>query len=239
MRMRSKRWTDQELANNPHVIKDAEEKKGHWAEYFGNDHPIYIEVGCGKGNFICKNAEKYPYINFIGIEKQHTIIGIAARKAGDLPNLALIETDAKDLNELFEVGEFQRIYLNFSDPWPKRRNYKRRLTYREFLASYRALFGEKGEIFFKTDNRSLFEFSLEEFSADKWLLSHISLDLHHSPYAAENIMTEYEERFSSMGMPIYRLEARFGVEPDPMPSSAVLPAADEDTEMPLAIQAAE
>ncbi len=209
MRMRSKPWTDRELEQNPHVVKDPETQKGRWAEFFGNDHPIYIEVGCGKGGFIAQNAAKYPDINFIGIERQHTVVGIAARKAGEgLPNLALVESDAKDLSELFEVGEFQRMYLNFSDPWPKKRYYKRRLTYREFLRQYQAVFGEKGEIFMKTDNRGLFEFSLNEFCAEGWQLSNISLDLHNSDFP-DNIMTEYEEKFSAMGQPIYRLEARF------------------------------
>ena len=115
------------------------------------------------------------------------------------------------LTELFDTGEFQRLYLNFSDPWPKKRMYKRRLTYREYLQSYREAFGEKGEIFFKTDNRNLFEFSLNEFCADNWKLSNISLDLHNSDFEG-NIMTEYEEKFSSQGMPIYRLEARYGME---------------------------
>ena len=186
MRVRKKPWAAQELLDNTLVINDAPEKKGKWKEYFGNDHPIYVEIGCGKGGFLRKNAEAYPE---------------------ELPNLAFVWDNASNLSDLFEVGEFQRLYLNFSDPWPKKRTYKRRLTYRGFLQEYRRIMGENAEIFFKTDNRGLFEFSLNEFCADDWKLSNISLDLHNSDYEG-NIMTEYEEKFSSRGMPIYRLEAR-------------------------------
>lgn len=212
MRIRKKPWAEDELAQNSHVIQDAVNLKGKWSEYFGNQNPIYIEIGCGKGGFLRKNAETYPNINFVGIERQMSVVAVAARRTEEeLPNLAFVLTDAKNLSELFAVGEFQRLYLNFSDPWPKKRTYKRRLTYRGYLQSYREAFGEKGEIFFKTDNRGLFEFSLNEFCADNWKLSNISLDLHNSDYEG-NIMTEYEEKFSAQGMPIYRLEARYGME---------------------------
>jgi tRNA (guanine-N7-)-methyltransferase len=168
-----------------------------------------VEIGCGKGGFLTKNAQAYPEINFIGIERQQSVIALAARKTDEeLANLALIWENAANLSDLFEVGEFQRLYLNFSDPWPKKRMFKRRLTYRGFLESYREIMGSHGEVFFKTDNRNLFEFSLNEFCADNWKLSNISLDLHHSDYEG-NIMTEYEEKFSEQGMPIYRLEARY------------------------------
>ena len=212
MRIRKKPWAETELAQNEHVMKHAEEWKGRWAAYFGNDHPIYVEIGCGKGGFIRKNAETYPEINFVGIERNLSVVAVAARRTTEsLPNLAFVWDDAKKLSDFFAVGEFQRLYLNVSDPWPKKRTYKRRLTYRGYLQSYREVFGDKGEIFFKTDNRGLFEFSLNEFCADDWKLSNISLDLHHSDYK-DNIMTEYEEKFSSQGMPIYRLEARYGME---------------------------
>lgn len=208
MRVRKKPWAAQELLDNTLVINDAPEKKGKWKEYFGNDRPIYVEIGCGKGGFLRKNAEAYPDVNFIGIERQETVVAMAARRADEeLPNLAFVWDNASNLSDLFEVGEFQRLYLNFSDPWPKKRTYKRRLTYRGFLQEYRRIMGENAEIFFKTDNRGLFEFSLNEFCADDWKLSNISLDLHNSDYEG-NIMTEYEEKFSSRGMPIYRLEAR-------------------------------
>lgn len=208
MRVRKKPWAEQELQKNSHVIQNAEEKKGHWAEYFGNENPIHVEIGCGKGGFLTKNAAAYPDVNFIGIERQLTVVAVAARRAGeDVPNLAFVWSDAKKLSDFFEVGEFQRLYLNFCDPWPKKRTYKRRLTYREFLRGYREAMGPQAEIFFKTDNKGLFEFSLNEFCAEDWKLSNISLDLHNSDFEG-NIMTEYEEKFSAQGMPIYRLEAR-------------------------------
>ena len=188
MRVRKKPWAAQELLDNTLVINDAPEKKGKWKEYFGNDHPIYVEIGCGKGGFLRKNAEAYPDVNFIGIERQETVVAMAARRADEeLPNLAFVWDNASNLSDLFEVGEFQRLYLNFSDPWPKKRTYKRRLTYRGFLQEYRRIMGENAEIFFKTDNRGLFEFSLNEFCADDWKLSNISLDLHNSDYEG-NIM---------------------------------------------------
>lgn len=208
MRIRKKPWAEAELENNSRVIKEALEYKGKWAEFFGNNNPIYVEVGCGKGGFVTKNAEAYPNINFVGIERQQSVIAVAARRTEEsLPNLALLWENARNLSDLFEVGEFQRLYINFCDPWPKKRMYKRRLTYREFLQSYREVMGGLGEVFFKTDNRDLFEFSLNEFCADDWKLSSISLDLHNSDFEG-NIMTEYEAKFSAEGMPIYRLEAR-------------------------------
>ncbi len=208
MRVRKKPWAEQEVQENSRVIQNAEEKKGHWAEFFGNHNPIYVEIGCGKGGFLTKSAAAELDVNFIGIERQLTVVAVAARRAGeDAPNLAFVWSDAKKLSDFFEAGEFQRLYLNFCDPWPKKRTYKRRLTYREFLRGYREAMGENAEIFFKTDNRGLFEFSLNEFCAEDWKLSNISLDLHNSDFTG-NIMTEYEEKFSAKGMPIYRLEAR-------------------------------
>lgn len=208
MRVRKKPWAEQEIAENSYIIQNAVAQKGKWQAYFGNDHPIYVEIGCGKGGFLRKNAEAYPDINFIGIERQQTVVAIAARRIeGELPNLAFVWDNAGNLADLFEIGEFQRLYLNFSDPWPKKRTYKRRLTYRGYLQEYKRMMGEGAEVFFKTDNRGLFEFSLNEFCADDWKLSNISLDLHHSDFEG-NIMTEYEEKFSALGQPIYRLEAR-------------------------------
>lgn len=208
MRVRKKPWAEQEISENRYIIRDAAEKKGKWQAHFGNGNPIYVEIGCGKGGFLRKNAEAYPDINFIGIERQQTVVAMAARRIErELPNLAFVWDHAGNLADLFEIGEFQRLYLNFSDPWPKKRTYKRRLTYRGYLQEYKRMMGEKAEVFFKTDNRGLFEFSLNEFCADDWKLSHISLDLHNSDFEG-NIMTEYEEKFSALGQPIYRLEAR-------------------------------
>ena len=209
MRVRKKAWTAAEYESNPHLCHNPEEHKGKWSELFGNSKPIYIEICCGKGRFISKSAYLNEDINFIGIERQSTIVATAARNlAPEQKNVMLIHGDVENLLEFFEPGEVQRIYINFCDPWPKKKWYKRRLTYRGFLAKYKELFGGSGEIFFKTDNRILFEFSLNEFCGDGWNLSNISLDLHSSDFEG-NIMTEYEEKFSSKGFPIYRLEARW------------------------------
>ena len=205
MRMRFKPYARPELLACDFHVHEPLTHGGHWHElYTRPDQPWHLELGCGKGGFLRKNAEAYPDVNFIGIERQETVVAMAARRADEeLPNLAFVWDNASNLSVLFEIGEFQRLYLNFSDPWPKKRTYKRRLTYRGFLQEYRRIMGENAEIFFKTDNRGLFEFSLNEFCADDWKLSNISLDLHNSDYEG-NIMTEYEEKFSSRGMPIYR-----------------------------------
>lgn len=209
MRIRKKSWEAEELSTNEHLVHNPEEYKGKWSEYFGNDKPIYAEIGCGKGRFIVQNAIANPDVNFIGIERQTTIMAIAARKAGpEMDNIAFIRGDAETLADLFAPEELSRIYLNFSDPWPKKRWAKRRLTYRAFLDLYKtALKGDK-EIFLKTDNTVFFESSLNEFCETGWRLSNISLDLHNSDFEG-NIMTEYEERFVGLGQPIYRLEARW------------------------------
>ncbi len=209
MRIRKKSWEDQELSTNEHLVHDPEKYKGMWKQYFGNDNPIYAEIGCGKGKFIVQNAVENPDVNFIGIERQTTIMAIAARKVlPEMKNIALIRGDAETLADIFAPGELSRIYLNFSDPWPKKRWAKRRLTHRHFLDLYKTLLNGDKEIFLKTDNTVFFESSLNEFCDTGWRLSNISLDLHNSGYEG-NIMTEYEERFSGLGQPIYRLEARW------------------------------
>ncbi|MFI3175626.1 MAG: tRNA (guanosine(46)-N7)-methyltransferase TrmB [Bacillota bacterium] len=207
MRIRKRAWTEGELRDNEKVIKTPEQYKGRWSEFFGNTNPIYVEIGCGKGGFITENARRYPDINFVGIERQEAVVAVAAKYTEQsLDNLILLWENARNLSELFDVGEFQRLYLNFSDPWPKKRTYKRRLTYAGFLREYHAVMGE-AELFFKTDNKGLFEFSLNEFCKEDWKLSNISLDLHNGD-CEDNIMTEYEKKFSEKGDPIYRLEAR-------------------------------
>lgn len=209
MRIRKKSWESEELITNKNIVQEPEEYKGKWREYFGNDNPVYVEIGCGKGNFIVQNSIENPNINFIGIERQTTIMAIAARKTKDhMKNIALIVGDAETLSDIFEPTELSRIYLNFSDPWPKKRWAKRRLTHRHFLDLYKTILGGDKEIFLKTDNTVFFESSLNEFCDTGWKLSNISLDLHNSSIEG-NIMTEYEERFSSLGQPIYRLEARW------------------------------
>ena len=210
MRVRRKPWAAGEIAQNSHMIHDPASFRGHWKDAFGNDNPIYLEIGCGKGQFLSGNSLRYPDVNFIGIERDETVIATAARRLSESQkNLRLVNANVVDLLDFFTPGEIDRLYINFCDPWPRKKWAKRRLSHRLFLGKYAELLGEHGEIFFKTDNRLLFEFSLNEFCATDWRLSKITLDLHHSEWAEDNITTEYEEKFSSMGMPIYRLEARY------------------------------
>ena len=200
MRVRKKPWAAQELLDNTLVINDAPEKKGKWKEYFGNDHPIYVEIGCGKGGFLRKNAEAYPDVNFIGIERQETVVAMAARRADEeLPNLAFVWDNASNLSDLFEVGEFQRLYLNFSDPWPKARHAKRRLTYRDRLMDYCHALKPGGFIEMKTDNDGLYDFTLEEIDACGLHIAEQTRDLHSSDFASRYTTTEYEDRFRGTG----------------------------------------
>lgn len=177
-------------------------------EYTDNKK-LYVEIGCGKGKFIIENAEKNPDISYIAIEKVPDVILLAAEKTKErnLSNVRFMMTDANKLTEVFEKGSVDRIYLNFSDPWPKAKHYKRRLTYKTFLDVYRYILKDGGAIYFKTDNAGLFEFSLEQFTEDNWELKNITYDLHNSEFASDNIMTEYEKNFSEKGFNIHRVEA--------------------------------
>ncbi|EQC1982869.1 tRNA (guanosine(46)-N7)-methyltransferase TrmB [Listeria innocua] len=211
MRVKHKPWAKDRLEEFPAIyIKNPEDLKGRWQEVFGNNNPIHIEIGSGKGQFISGMAKANPEINYIGIEMIESVLVSALDKAieAEVPNLRLVARDAKLLEESFEKGEIAQIYLNFSDPWPKKRHTKRRLTNPTFLTIYERLLPKAGEIHFKTDNRSLFEYSLVAFSEYNMLLTFVSLDLHNSYYEG-NIKTEYEEKFSAKGFPIYRLEAKF------------------------------
>ncbi|MBF2471157.1 tRNA (guanosine(46)-N7)-methyltransferase TrmB [Listeria welshimeri] len=211
MRVKHKPWAKDRLEEFQAIyIKNPEDFKGRWQEVFGNNNPIHIEIGSGKGQFISGMAKANPEINYIGIEMIESVLVSALDKAieADVPNLRLVARDAKLLEECFEKGEIAQIYLNFSDPWPKKRHTKRRLTNPTFLTIYERLLPKAGEIHFKTDNRSLFEYSLVAFSEYNMLLTFVSLDLHNSDYEG-NIKTEYEEKFSAKGFPIYRLEAKF------------------------------
>lgn len=207
MRVRKKPWAEEELITNEQVVKQAIELKGKWNTVFNNNNPIHIEIGCGKGRFITDTAKINTNINYIGIERQISVVAVAARKLNleFIPNVRFICGDVKLLQEYFDENEIKRIYINFCDPWPKKRWIKKRLTFRGFLEIYKALMGTKGEIYFKTDNKELFEFSLNEFKESNWKLENVTLDLHNSDFE-NNIMTEYEEKFSSKGMPIYRCE---------------------------------
>lgn len=191
------------------MVHGPEKHKGKWAGLFGNDNPIHLEIGMGKGKFLIRLAQENPDINYIGIEKYSSVLvrAVEKRKETDISNLWLVRFDAEYINDIFDKNEIERIYLNFSDPWPKDRHAKRRLTSKEFLARYHQFLKPEGEVIFKTDNSELFAFSLEQTEEAGWNLRNFTYDLHHSEYAAGNIMTEYEEKFSSMGNPIFRLVA--------------------------------
>ncbi|HHJ7732593.1 TPA: tRNA (guanosine(46)-N7)-methyltransferase TrmB [Streptococcus pyogenes] len=211
MRVRKRKGAEEHLANNPHyVILNPEDAKGRWHDVFGNDRPIHIEVGSGKGGFITGMALKNPDINYIGIDIQLSVLSYALDKvlASEVPNVKLLRVDGSSLTNYFEDGEVDMMYLNFSDPWPKTKHEKRRLTYKDFLDTYKRILPEHGEIHFKTDNRGLFEYSLASFSQYGMTLRQIWLDLHASNYEG-NVMTEYEEKFSNKSQVIYRVEANF------------------------------
>ena len=210
MRLRKVKGAKEAIDASSLVIHDAITKKGHWQEIFGNTNPIHIEIGMGKGRFLTALAKQNPNINYIGIERYDSVLVRALEKREqeeEITNLFYLCEDAKNITEIFAPEEVARIYLNFSDPWPKDRHAKRRLTSTEFFARYHQILSKDGEVMFKTDNRILFDFSLEQVSAAGWQLKDVTFDLHHSEYAEGNIMTEYEEKFSSLGNPIFRLVA--------------------------------
>ena len=211
MRVRNRPGAAEMLAAHPNfVISDPTLWKGKWNELFENDHPIHIEIGMGKGQFITGMAKAHPEINYIGVEMQVSVVSIALDKLIEqpLPNLKLLHVDGSALTEYFADSEVDQIYLNFSDPWPKKRHEKRRLTYKTFLAVDEQILRPNGEIHFKTDNQGLFEYSLASFSQYGMILKQVWLDTHQSQFEG-NIMTEYEEKFSSKGQRIYRVEAQF------------------------------
>lgn len=206
MRLRNIKNKEEIINNSKYIIINPKEYKGKWKSVFNNDNPIYIEIGMGKGNFILKNALKYKDINFIGIEKFDTVIAKAIKKVNeyDLPNLKLIRMDAKELNEVF-YHDIDLIYLTFSDPWPKDRHAKRRLTHENFLKIYDNLFKDKKRITLKTDNKGLFEYSLTSLSNYGYILKKVNVDLHNS-LECDIITTEYEDKFVSLNKSIYKLE---------------------------------
>lgn len=211
MRLRNIPGADEIVSNSAFCIQNPEEQKGKWVDFLGSDRPIHMEIGMGKGRFLMELAALHPEIHYIGVERYTSVLLRAVQKMElqPLPNVHFLCIDAASLPEIFEKGEIDRIYLNFSDPWPKDRHARRRLTSSEYLARYDQILAENGRIEFKTDNQDLFTFSLEEIEASPvWKLDAFTRDLHHDEVLNEgNIMTEYEEKFSARGNPICKLIA--------------------------------
>lgn len=211
MRLRNIPGADEAIADSPHCIQEPMAEKGRWNLIFGNDHPVHIEIGMGKGQFIMQLAKDHPDINYIGIERYSSVLLRALQKmeVEPLPNIRFLCMDASMITEVFDKEEVAKIYLNFSDPWPKERHAKRRLTSRQFFERYDKILARNGVVEFKTDNDDLFAFSIEEVAEAGWTLDAHTFDLHHDPVLNEgNVMTEYEEKFSSLGHPIHKLIAR-------------------------------
>ena len=211
MRMRHKPHAVDTLLGHPDIVifKPALHK-GHWAEEFGNSNPICVELGMGRGQFLSNNAAKHPNNNYIGIEKKNEVVLTALQRVLEseqsMKNLRMLPTNIDCISELFEMHEIDILYINFCDPWPKDRHAKRRLTHRRFLNEYKELLKPKAQIIFKTDNRELFDFSVGEFQDCGYEIIEITYDLHKLE-DPENVMTEYEKKFSEMGVKINRLKA--------------------------------
>lgn len=207
MRLRNITGSREVIAESNYVVHEEglQERPGTWHDLFGNPHPIHVEIGMGKGKFIHTMAKEHPEINYVGIEKYSAVLLRAVQKMEqeELPNLKFIRMDAEEIDKVFAPGEVARIYLNFSDPWPKDRHAKRRLPSREFLGRYDRILEKGGHVEFKTDNRGLFDFAVEELEPAGWEAKVLTYDLHaEEALMRGNVMTEYEEKFSAMGNPI-------------------------------------
>ena len=212
MRLRNIPGSREAIAQNRWCIQESEHTKGQWHTIFGNQNPLHIEIGMGKGKFIMALARQNPQINYVGIEKYSSVLLRALQKmeAEPLENIRFIPMDAENICEMFDHEEVAQIYLNFSDPWPKDRHAKRRLTSHQFFERYQQILASNATVEFKTDNTALFDFSLEEVKEAGWKLDAFTRNLHQDNTMMEgNVMTEYEERFSKMGNPIYKLIASF------------------------------
>ena len=214
MRLKNVPGSREAIAQSRFVIHDPQEQKGKWAEAFGRKAPLHIEIGTGKGRFLMELAALHPEIDYIGIEKYSSVLLRAIQKMEEreLPNVRFIRMDAEEITEVFGPSEADRIYLNFSDPWPKDRHAKRRLPSRQFLNRYAQILKPEGTIEFKTDNRALFDFALEELEPAGWQAEEVTFDLHADERLMQgNVMTEYEERFSAAGNPICKYIIRKAV----------------------------
>jgi len=206
LRARKKKWAEGELTANELLITEPERYKGAWREFFGNGNPLHVELGCGKGRFIAETAADNPDINYIALERERQVIisGLRRARESGVKNIGFILADVDRLPELFGAGEIKKLFIFFCDPWPNRKKWaKRRLTHGNYLKIYKMLLN--GTMHFKTDNRELFEFSLEQFSGNGWNTGDVTWDLHGG--GAKGVMTEYEEKFASAGVPIMYCEA--------------------------------
>ncbi|KRE75623.1 tRNA (guanosine(46)-N7)-methyltransferase TrmB [Paenibacillus sp. Soil750] len=229
MRLRGRKGIREDIERQKElVVLNAKDYKGKWSELFGNNNPIHAELGMGKGRFISEMSKKYPNINFIGVDMYDELIRKASEKAKvaheitvekeedavvlSIPNLRLMLFNIEHIEEAFAEGELERVYLNFSDPWPKKKHARRRLTHPGFVAKYQQILNDKGEIHLKTDSQSLFEFSLNSFADMGLRMRNISLNLHVDGIHPDHVMTEYETKFAGQGMNIHRLEVVIGQE---------------------------
>lgn len=223
MRLRGRKGIRESLERQPDlIVLEPKAHKGNWSRFFGNDRPIHVELGMGKGRFISELSVRNPGVNFIGVDMYDELLRRGAEKArlahggleegARVPNLALALFNIEYIEEMFAPGEIERIYLNFSDPWPKKRHARRRLTHAVFLRKYKEILNSRGEIHFKTDSRSLFEFSLNSFADMGLRMRDISLHLHADGLREDMVQTEYELKFYEQGMPIYRCEVVVGEE---------------------------
>lgn len=214
MRLRNIPRADGVIKSQPMVVQDTQKSRGNWKNIFGNDRPVYLEIGMGKGRFLMNMAKEHPLVNFVGIERYSSVLLRALEKYDteeykELQNIRFLCMDATEIDDVFHEGEIRKIYLNFSDPWPKARHARRRLTSGTFLDRYAKILPPGGTLEFKTDNTELFRFSLEEIKEKEgWRLDKYTYDLHRNDEMNQgNIMTEYEEKFSSLGNPINKLIA--------------------------------
>lgn len=222
MRLRGRKGIRESLESQPElVVLDAAPHRGQWSQFFGNENPIYVELGMGKGRFISQMSARNPHINFIGVDMYDELLRRASEKARDAwrekgeetpPNLALLRANIEFIETMFAPGELERIYLNFSDPWPKSKHARRRLTHRRFVEKYMEILNLRGEIHFKTDSLSLFEFSLNSFADMELAMRNISLHLHRDEPREDLVFTEYEMKFMGRDQNIYRVEAVIGEE---------------------------
>lgn len=212
MRLRNKPWAKELIeAHSEYILVQPKDSQGQWQARFAKPQPLYVEVGSGKGQFIVEMAKALPQYNFIAMDVQEAAIAMILKKQVEekLPNLQLLLANGASLTEYFAEDEVAHIYLNFSDPWPKTRHEKRRLTYRNFLKQYQTIMKPKGMLEFKTDNLGLFQYSLVSLSQYGMTLDFVALDLHHDDRVTFNIETEYEAKFAKKGQPIYQLKATF------------------------------